>query len=235
MNKSIKGRLSTGHLSFFYLQQKPELLGGERALHLLLLGPPLQPGINVLRHGQQVQVEVPQHGGRRRHGDGDGHGHGGAVPVVAALVPAERLPGREAPPADGALVRAAAAPARGRRRARLRPSARGRLRHHDAPLSGGRRLAVARLVPAERLVRREGLPADRAAEAQLLRRRGGRAPHSRLPLHPLHLLPAFGERGEADGEVVVLVERRRGGGDQGEGEGEVGLVKEGLHGGGNHG
>ena len=87
------------------------------------------------------------------------------------------------------------------------------------------RLAVAGLVPAERLVRREGLPADRAPEAELLRQRGARAPlaSALLPLWPSSV--GAGERGETDREVVLLPQRRHG-----KGEGEHDRIKGGGHG-----
>lgn len=90
---------------------------------------------------------------------------------MAPLVPAERLPRREAPMAHRAPVPPLLATAgRGRYRRRRRR----RLCLH------GRRLAVAGLVPAQRLVGREGLAADGAPEAELglLRRR--RRPGSRV-------------------------------------------------------
>ena len=77
---------------------------------------------------------------------------------------------------------------------------------------------MAGLVSAERLVRGEGLPADGAPEAELLRRRGRWAQpliaglHLLLASHSHQGLPRprAGERGEADGEVLLLVDRRRG-------------------------
>ena len=103
------------------LVRYPALLDRQRTLHLLLLDPSPHPG--VLRQRHQVEVEVPDGDARRprpgrRHGrGGHGAGHRHAVPVVAALVPAERLARGEAPAADGAPVRpAAASPSRPRRR-----------------------------------------------------------------------------------------------------------------------
>lgn len=108
--ESINGQISCFYkMAYDELVGHPELLDRQWTLHLLLLRPPLDPGGGcALRQRHQVEVEVPdgRRGGRRGRRDGDGHRR--AVPVVAALVAAERLPRREAPPADGAPVRASA-------------------------------------------------------------------------------------------------------------------------------
>ena len=249
------------------LIQDPALLDGQWTLHLLLLDPSLHAG--VLRHRHQVEVKVPDGDGRRRPRSGRRRGHGDghrrrAVPVVAALVAAERLARGEPLPADGAPVRPTgrSRPSRGRRRRRRRLLGVGRgnrllllRRRGGGVLLRRGRLAVAGLVAAERLVRREGLPAHRAPEPELLLVRQRRRRWAPLLLLIIIIAVSLslvlreaepsddrlvaeagssgtGERGEADGEVVLLVDleprhqagrrrRRR----QREGEGERGGVK----------
>jgi hypothetical protein len=67
-----------------------------------------------------------------------------------------------------------------------------------------RRLAVAGLVPAQRLVRREGLATDGAPEAELalLRRPGSRARSVRLRRHSSASRGC--ERHETEGDAVVV-------------------------------
>lgn len=88
---------------------------------------------------------------------------------MAPLVPAERLPRREAPVAHGAPV---LAPGAGRRvRGRCRSFLGRRRRAYYTHGQWRRPFPVAGLVPAERLVGREGLPADGAPEPELAGRR----------------------------------------------------------------
>jgi len=156
--------------------------------HLLIV----IPALLISGQWRQVEVKVPdgdarrrprpggRRDGRRRGGHGDRHGH--AVPAVATLVPAERLARGEASPTDGAPVRPTTGASRRsrtrRRRRRLvevvapgRRRRRRRLRMGSGVLLRRGRLAVAGLVAAERLVGREGLPADGAPEPELLQLR----------------------------------------------------------------
>jgi hypothetical protein len=137
-------------------------------------------------------------------------------------------------------------PRQRRRRRLVGVVAPGRCRRRRGGKGGGvplrrRRLAVAGLVAAERLVGGEGLPADRAPEPKLLLRRwrvGCRRRRAPLGVLVLVLLPTEpelagpGERGEADGDVVLLVERRR---RYWERKGERGRVNGGIFEAGHHG
>ena len=141
----------------------------------------------------------PRRGRRDRHRQ--------PVPVVAPLVPAERLPGGEAPVAHRAPVLPAA------RRRRVSGRRRRRRRLHLQQGRRRRRLPVAGLVPAQRLVRRERLAADGAPEAELAlvlgrRRRPASSSNSSRVLprrSSLGSAPRGGEGHEAEGDVVVVV------------------------------
>jgi len=131
---------------------------------------------------------------------------------VAPLVPAERLPGGEAPVAHRAPVPAS------RRRRRFSGGRRRRRRRLHLRQGPRRRLPVAGLVPAQRLVRRERLAADGAPEAELalvLGRRRRPASRRRVLRRCRHgsrssvaSAPRGGERHEAEGDVVVVGDGR---------------------------
>jgi hypothetical protein len=132
---------------------EPGLLEGDRAEHLVLLIPRLRAPLR-----QRGEVEVDEADRGRGLVVGPRGGRGGAADgavVVAALVPAQRLPRRERLPAQVALVRR-----RGRRRDR-------QLRLLVLVVMDGR-LPVAGLVAAERLVRRERLAADGARVGEVV-------------------------------------------------------------------
>lgn len=125
---------------------------------------------------------------------------------MAPLVPSERLPRRE-----GTVANRAPVPAAARRccRRRRRGCVLGRRRRRRVDYvhgqRGRRRLAVAGLVPAERLVRREGLAADGAPEPKKLAFRCRRCHVDLLFLRrPLTPDARLGERHEAEGDVVIV-------------------------------
>ena len=116
---------------------------------------------------------------------------------MAPLVPAKRLPGREIPVADVALVRSPAAPGR----ARGLPGRRRRRRHGHRPdeVQPGRGPPMAGLVAAESLVGGEGLAAYSALEGGLGWAGGGRGRGRGGPS-----VAVAGEHYEAEGEELVL-------------------------------
>jgi len=86
----------------------------QRALHLIVLAPPPHAGQSYLRHqGRQIQVKPTPTDRARPCSAGQRRRHRRPVQVVEPLVPAERLPGLEAPAAHRADVPpGAAAPGR---------------------------------------------------------------------------------------------------------------------------